>query len=100
MRPYTNLTVNTNQDANCSNPGGLGKPAFQLQGGNDGKDAVHAHPDDKTDDMKILVQYLTYAQWQANGNSCTNNGATRRGARRSRRTASPSASRSAASRSR
>ena len=61
MRPYTNLSVNTNQDLNCSNPGGLGAAAFPLQGGNDGKDAVHAHPDDKTDDMKVLVQYLTYA---------------------------------------
>ena len=88
------------QDADCLNPGGLGKAAFALQGGNDGKDAVHAHPDDKTDDMKILIQYLTYSQWQANGNSCADNGARRRGARRSRPTASPSASRSAAWRSR
>jgi hypothetical protein len=76
MRPYTNLAVNTSQDPDCSNPGGEGKPAFSLQGGPDGKDAVHAHPDDKTDNMKVLVQYLTYAQYVSNGSSCNDNGAS------------------------
>jgi hypothetical protein len=46
-------------DTDCSNPGGLGDPAFVLKGGPDGKDAVHAHPDDKTDDQKVDVQYST-----------------------------------------
>lgn len=31
---------------------------------------MHAHPDDTTDNMKILVPYLTYAQYVANGSSC------------------------------
>jgi hypothetical protein len=31
-----------------------------LQGGADGKDAVHAHPDDKTDDMAVSVQYASH----------------------------------------
>jgi hypothetical protein len=74
MKPYTTLGGSLAGD--CSNPGGLGKPAFALQGGPDGKDAVHAHPDDKTDNMKILVQYLTYTQWQGQGSSCADNGST------------------------
>jgi hypothetical protein len=76
MRPYNNST-DTSQATDCTNPGGLGQPAFALQGGPDGKDAVHAHPGaGNPANQYVLVQYLTYTQWQQNGNSCADNGTT------------------------
>jgi hypothetical protein len=52
---------------NCATqptPTGNNDPAFVLK-------KAKAHPDDKTDDLPVSVQILTYTGYVANGNTCT-----------------------------
>ncbi len=79
--------------------GSLGDPALALRN----RKAVHVIPgghgdsdDDDDDDLPISIQYMTLAQYRASGDTAPTTAAT---ARRCRRIARPSASRSAGSQS-
>ena len=50
-------SCNLSSVPDCSNPGGLGQPAFVVKGGPGGADAVHVHPDGKPSDMSVTVLY-------------------------------------------